>query len=394
MPNMLVSLTDAICRRAAPEPGEYSLRDTRQPGLSLRVQTCGSRSWIMRYRVDRRQVRHRLGAFPEIGIRQARQMAAAVRAQGESVALLSANTPLFEVFQAEHEARCGPLYKSAGLRTYQLYVETQLLTAFAGQRLHLITRPDVLRWFEAYSIRSPGGANRALGILGHILGRAKAWGYVPSDWSNPVRGIRRNRRRVVGSFLSEAQLGQLGAVLDRRIADGCSGSALFRFLALTGCRLGEAIALEWRDVRGDQLRLRDSKTGPRDVPLGALVIRFLGTHRSALDRRARTGSSPVFPLVGGQHYEAARSVWTTIKRKAGLPSGFRIHDLRHNFASHAIMSGETLFSTSKLLGHSHVAMTARYAHLADDALSQAAEAIGMLLLRQAGPSLQECRPAS
>lgn len=73
--------------------------------------------------------------------------------------------------------------------------------------------------------------------------------------------MRMNRPKVVGTFLSEDQMARLGAVLDARMTEGCTASALLRFLTLTGCRVGEAVDLEWRDVLPDRLRLRDSKTG-------------------------------------------------------------------------------------------------------------------------------------
>jgi integrase len=161
-------------------------------------------------------------------------------------------------------------------------------------------------------------------------------------------------------------------------------SGLLRFLTLTGCRVSEAINLEWQDVLPDRLRLRDSKTGPRDVPLGSPVRRFLCTHKADLGQRGLGRLRHVFPMFGGQRYELVRSAWLTIRREADLPANLRIHDLRHSFASHAVMSGETLFSTSKLLGHSRIQMTARYAHLADAALLSNVEKIGSLLLRQVG----------
>lgn len=379
MANLHLSLTDRLCARARPEPTEYALRDTRQPGLSLRVQPCGSRSWIVRGRINGRQVRHALGAFPEVPVKAARQTANALLAASAQAPLPVSSAPLFEVFQAEHDRRCAARLKPQGLRTYRSYMRCHLLPAFSGKRLDAITRTDVVCWFERYSASRPGGANRALGILGQMLTDAKAWGYLPDDWRNPVTGVRMNRRKVVGTFLTVDQMARLGAVLDARMTEGCTTSALLRFLTLTGCRVGEAIDLEWRDVLPDRLRLRDSKTGPRDVPLGTAVRRFLGSHKAGLPPRARTGSAPVFPLVGGQHYESVRGVWLGVRRDAGLPSTLRIHDLRHSFASHAVMSGETLFCTSRLLGHSRVQMTARYAHLADTALLAAVERIGDLL---------------
>lgn len=377
----LLPLTEAICKGARPQDREYSLRDTRQPGLTLRVQPCGSRSWIMRYRINGRPVRHLLGAFPETGVKAARQIAAALRAQDAEVPSLPSTAPLFETFQAEHERRYATSYKPEGFRAYRSYVRCELLPAFAGKRIDAITRQDVVRWFERYSARKPGGANRALGILAQILRSAMTWGYLPKTWSNPVTEIRMNRRRQVGTFLSERQMGELGAVLDCRMAQGCKASAALRLLSLTGCRVSEVLLLEWGDVLPDRLRLRDSKTGPRDVPLGVPVRRFLKAYRNRLPRLARAASAPVFPLPG-QSYNAIRSVWLRVREAADLPDTLRIHDLRHSFASHAIMAGETLFSTSRLLGHSKIQTTARYAHLADTALLDCAEKVGTLLLAQ------------
>lgn len=386
MPNIRLPLTDALCQRARPEEKEYALRDQRQPGLALRVQPCGSRSWIMRTRIDGKAVRHSLGAFPDVTVKAARRIANALLAGDAKAPPVRSTAPLFEVFEAEHERRSGAFYKPQGLLTYQRYVRSELLPEFGGKRLDAITRQDVVRWFEGYSLRRPGGANRALGILGAMLGRAKAWGYMPDGWRNPVTGIRMNRRKVVGTFLSEEQMTRLGKVLDARITEGCAASALLRFLTLTGCRVSEAINLEWQDVLPDRLRLRDSKTGPRDVALGSPVRRFLKAHRADLVARRLGRLRPVFPMFGGQRYEGVRSMWFAIRREAALPTTLRIHDLRHSFASHAVMSGETLFTTSRLLGHSRIQMTARYAHLADEALQLASEKIAAVLLKQIGLS--------
>lgn len=405
MPNLRLSLTDAICKRAQPEGTEYALHDSRQPGLSLRVQPCGARSWIMRIRLSGKQIKRSLGSFPETGVKAARRLASAHLAGGASAPEAITPAPLFEVFQGEHEAKHGRLYKASGLRSYQSYVHNQLLPAFAGHRLDAITRHDVARWFERYSLNRPGGANRALGILSQMFDCAKRWGNLPPDWINPAIGVRHNRRRIVGAFLSEAQMERLGTVLDTRAPEGNMASSLLRFLTLTGCRVGEAIHLEWRDVLRDRLRLRDSKTGPRDIPLGVAARRFLKAHRAdvrralrehqAITRRHQCLSRPcfalnpdaVFPLPMGSEYSRVQSEWYAIREDAGLPAKFRIHDLRHSFASYAVMSGETLLTTSRLLGHSRPQMTARYAHLGDSTLLEAAEKIGALVMKTV-----VCRP--
>lgn len=177
-------------------------------------------------------------------------------------------------------------------------------------------------------------------------------------------------------------MGRLGAVLDAQIREqGCVVAALLRFLTLTGCRVGEAIKLEWRDVLPDRLRLRDSKTGARDVVIGVPVRRFLKAHRRrSLRKRSGAQTSAVFPLPQAREYEAVRTTWFAIRSASFLPEKLRIHDLRHSYASHSVMSGETLLTTSLLLGHQRLQTTFRYAHLADSVLLASAEKIGTLLM--------------
>jgi site-specific recombinase XerD len=70
-----------------------------------------------------------------------------------------------------------------------------------------------------------------------------------------------------------------------------------------------------------------------------------------------------------------------------LPNGLtdlRVHDLRHNFASEGASVGLSLPMIGALLGHSNLATTARYAHLMDDPLRQAAERIGSRLTADEG----------
>ena len=82
--------------------------------------------------------------------------------------------------------------------------------------------------------------------------------------------------------------------------------------------------------------------------------------------------------VPGAYVVNLQKSWRRIRDKADL-SDVRIHDLRHTFASHAVMNGTPLAIVSKLLGHSKIGTTMRYAHLADKELAEASEGIGNLL---------------
>jgi len=105
------------------------------------------------------------------------------------------------------------------------------------------------------------------------------------------------------------------------------------------------------------------------VPLGAPALAVLS------EQKPLEGTAYVFPAEsGGLAFQGTEKVWRKIRQAAGL-DGLRIHDLRHSFASAGLMAGDNLAIIGKLLGHADVKTTARYAHLADDPVKQAANRI-------------------
>ncbi|MDE0453546.1 MAG: site-specific integrase, partial [Gammaproteobacteria bacterium] len=147
--------------------------------------------------------------------------------------------------------------------------------------------------------------------------------------------------------------------------------AAIRLLALTGCRRSEVLDLRWRDIGPDALNLRDSKTGPRAVPLGEAAR----AHIAALPG-SRKPDAFLFPSYAhGRGYDSIRDCWRAVCADARLRR-LRLHDLRHTAASQAVMSGENLPLVGKLLGHKRHRTTAGYAHLADGHLVEAAERVG------------------
>ncbi|MDE2892486.1 MAG: tyrosine-type recombinase/integrase [Chloroflexota bacterium] len=72
------------------------------------------------------------------------------------------------------------------------------------------------------------------------------------------------------------------------------------------------------------------------------------------------------------------SLWHRVRREAGIED-VRLHDLRHTFASQAVISGIPVPVVSRMLGHSNVRMTLRYAHLGDREIEEAAETVGQAI---------------
>ena len=116
--------------------------------------------------------------------------------------------------------------------------------------------------------------------------------------------------------------------------------------------------------------LPDSKTGKKAIRLNAPA-------RKVLEGIPRLEGNP-FVICGerpGQHLVNLQKPWRRIRKAAELDD-VRLHDLRHSFASVGASSGQSLIVIGKMLGHSQPATTARYAHLADDPVKAASDAVG------------------
>ena len=363
-------LTDALIARLRPGEREYTVWDTRVAGLGVRVRPSGGASFVLLSKVDGRSRRIALGPVSSNTVEEVRRQCHSLMA-GEPTPKPSARAPLFRDFVAGKWTELHyESYKRSTRKGVRWILERQLLPAFGPTPLDRITRARVLEWFNAYSERAPGSANHSLGLLGQILNLALACGHIDA---NPARGVPVNRRPALTRFLSREELRRLHLVLDEhsRKSPGRRQQAnIIRLLLLTGCRAGEIRGLKWSEVDGEVLYLGDGKTGPRTVHLCARA-------RGIIERQPRGESAFVFPSPrnAGRPRGHCLRLWDSARREAGIED-VRLHDLRHTFASHAVMNGVPVPVVARLLGHANVKMTLRYAHLADKEIEAAAERVG------------------
>jgi integrase len=221
-------------------------------------------------------------------------------------------------------------------------------------RKPLTRLPDVAEAIKAAGLASglkPPTINRCVAILRRIGRLAERWGWTDEPLGRRVEMLPENSRRDV--YLSEAQVRRLVAK-----ADALTGDMIW-FAALTGLRRGEMLELQPDQVRGSLLLLgSNTKTGrPRAIPMPPLAARIA---------RRR--------LPWGVAYWQVRKRFDAARKAAGLRH-VHFHDLRHTYASWLIGAGHSLFTISKLLGHSSTAVTERYAHLADQHLEAAVKSL-------------------
>ena len=405
----------------APGERDQFLWDTETRGFGLKVTPAGNRIYIVQARLNGRPVRYTIGKHGAPWTPD-KARGEAVRKLGEIADGVNPNEAKLIARQDMTISELCNIYVTEGCekkKASTIAVETGLIRRhikilIGRKRVGILTRGDIERLLtdvangktatdektgshgRAIVTGGQGTANRTFDVLASMLTFAVNRGL---RLDNPARGIKKYKQVQRERYLSPKELANLGEALSnaesefhtaqKRATSGRSqragkkgerelpsGENLFaiaaiRLLMLTGCRKSEILSLRWEWVDAERacLRLPDSKTGAKVVPLGPPALKLI----AELPRIV--GNDHVIPsAVGDSHFVGLQKVWKRIRERAGIPD-VRIHDLRHSFASFGAARGDSLYIIGKILGHKQSHSTQRYAHLADDPLRAAADAI-------------------
>lgn len=239
-------------------------------------------------------------------------------------------------------------------RAYQGDVKALLI--FVGVELRQVRLGDMLA-FAANLQGSPSSQARRLSSVKSLVGFAHRLGYLPFDVAAPVP-LPAIKDRLAERIASEEQtLRMLGLERNPRNA------ALLRLLYVSGMRISEVCSLCWSDLtpRDDagQFAVLGKGGKTRVILLPASMWR-----RLLAVRGDAPADAPLFRSRGGIGI-SPRQVDRIVKRaaaRAGMPSGFSCHWLRHAHASHALDRGCPVHVLAATLGHSSLATTTRYTH--------------------------------
>lgn len=382
-------LTDTRIRTLKPESTEWIAWDTVVPHLGVRVRPNGSKRFVHMVKILGRVRKETLGHIEALTLDEAREMARELNEKAKTATevpppkggVSDKKSPTFGEFVEEvwrpHALKY--LKESTYLRVDNS-LGKHLLPRFGKKPLDQINKKTILDWFDSYSRRFPAGANRVLDILSAILNHAVRKGVIPH---NPAKRISRNPKQKITRFLSDEERERLLYALGQVSHIHADHADAIRLLLFTGCRRGEIENLRWDEVEDTKMNLTDSKTGPRPVWIGDEAKELLDRRRAEAEAKIREGGKPnpyVFPhrRTPNAPMSSLEYFWRKIRKEIGLID-FRMHSLRHSYASEAIRRGVPLPVVSKLLGHSSITMTMRYTHVTDKEAEEAAARIGKII---------------
>lgn len=379
--HMSAFLNGNFARRKHPtKQAEYTIWDTELKGFGLRVLPSGSCFWTVRSRQRGKHIRVTLGRPDEVTAllarTRARRLLAEVAVDGLPKQKAAVAAITLEHFVGMYWDDVARYWKPSTAKRNLTAWRVQLAPAFGAMRISDVRSNDVRLWRDDCAGDQEAKYNRAIPVLSSLFKYAEALN-LRRKGSNPCRGLARYRRAAKERYLSPLEYRRLGAALRAAGDRFPSQVAIVRLLLFTGARISEIRDLRWEWVRPPHLLLPDSKTGPRTIWLNSQALEVL----AGIPRRE--GCAFAFPNGAGTKPLTIDPWWYGFRRSCSMPD-LRIHDLRHSFASTAIMDNVPLVTIGKLLGHVLPETTAKYAHLADEVIGDAAQRISGSLAQALG----------
>lgn len=349
--------------------------DSEIPGFMMEVRNTGKCTFYQRYRDKFGRLKQgRIGPTDSISLDDARQKAKQMRSQTtmgfdpRDEVEKYRNAPTFREFIRDKYLPYIKVHKRSWQQDEKM-LDLRIIPLWGNRKISEIGR-DAIQEFQSNFILmgyKPGTVNRYMALVKYIFNLAEKWEIIDKTPARYISKLEDNNHKE--RYLDEDETERLLMALKN-----CKSTVIpdiIEFLILTGARKSEVVNLPWIEIDfNNGLWVippeRNKAKTRKTIPLSQGAINIM-------ERRKDNESGYVFPNPKtGIPIKHFHNTWDRIRKNAGIPD-VRIHDLRHNFASLLINSGRSLYEVQKLLGHSDISTTQRYAHLTQNTLKDATE---------------------
>lgn len=351
--------------------------DTKTTGLLVQVLISGRKTYYLRYQNDRKKtVQTKLVNAHLIKLSDARKLADNMRtkiAMGEDPFAhkkILKDVPTVAAFIADSYLPYIKTYKRSWITDVSL-INNQILPNFGKLYLDEVSKKSIIQFISVHSqTHMPGSVNRVIILMRYIFNLALRWETAGLS-KNPTAGIpllEENNKKE--RYLTGAEASALIGALKE--SDNAMLQYIVPMLIMTGARKREVLDAKWEDLNIEQRIwcIPLAKSGKaRHVPISDGVLSLLDSVPH-VEGCAYVFANPKTKLP----FVAVYCSWHTARKSVNL-ADVRMHDLRHSFASFLVNSGRSLYEVQRILGHTQIKTTQRYAHLSQDSLLAAANEI-------------------
>lgn len=284
---------------------------------------------------------------------------------------------LFDEYAVKFLAKCEVRVTPGTLTEYKSKIEKKFIPFFENRRMKEISTEDIedlIVFIRKEYKLGPVTLNMYITLIKQIFDGALKTEYITKDPSKSIKLIKTDEREFSYWDIDEINHFKSKAT-DWEFYD-------FVLIALnTGMRIGELSALRPMDINFSQNIIRVTRTIKKNFDFGSTKgktnrsIPITNNARLILKRRveALNKEDLIFKNKGKpintSHFSDRH--WRPLQYRIKCKSPIRFHDLRHTFASHFMMNNGNIFTLQKILGHSDIKETMKYAHLSPSHLQDA-----------------------
>ena len=349
--------------------------------LVLEVRATGRKTYFFRYQDDRGVTRQpKLSDANSITLKQARMLCDRHRgtiSMGGNPWQAKADlkrVPNLESFIYESFLPFIKTYKRSWDTDLSL-IKNHIVPTFGHLYMDQLTKIQVIDFISKHlQTHKPGSVNRVTILLRYIYNSAIRW-ETQGISKNPTHGIPLlEENNKLERFLTQEEAARLFMAVTH--SDNPMLQYIVPMLILTGARKREVLDAKWEDfdLERSTWRIPLCKAGnARHVPLSVGAVQILTSVP-----RIKDCPWPFANPATAKPYVSVFHSWNTARKQAGLKD-VRMHDLRHSFASFLVNAGRSLYEVQKLLGHTQITTTQRYAHLSQESLLSAANVVSDLV---------------